>query len=56
MGDNSNKKKIQVNYFFMRNLYIKFRNISIHDSKHAMHRKATNGQKFQRAITPSKFH
>ena len=32
MGDNSDKK-IRVTYFFMRNPYMKFQNISIHDSK-----------------------
>ena len=31
MGDNSDKK-VQVAYFFMRNPYMKFQNISIHDS------------------------
>ena len=33
MGDNSDKEKIQVTYFFMRNPYMKFQNISIHGSK-----------------------
>ena len=34
MGDNlDKKKKIQVTYFFMRNPYMKFQNISIHGSK-----------------------
>ena len=33
MGDNSDKKKIRVTYFFMRNPYMKFQNISIHGSK-----------------------
>ena len=33
MGDNSDKKKIQVTYFFVRSPYMKFQNISIHDSK-----------------------
>ena len=29
MGDNSDKKKIRVTFFFMRNPYMKFQNISI---------------------------
>ena len=33
MGDNSDKEKIPVTYFFMRNPYMKFQNISIHGSK-----------------------
>ena len=33
MGDSSDKKKIQVIYFFMRNPYMKFQNISLHGSK-----------------------
>ena len=34
MGDNSDKKKkLQITYFFMRNPYMKFQNISIHGSK-----------------------
>ena len=33
MGDNSDKKKIWVTYFFMRNPYMKFQNISIHGLK-----------------------
>ena len=33
MGDNSYKKKIWVTFFFMRNPYMKFQNISIHGSK-----------------------
>ena len=33
MGDNSDKKKIKVTDFFMRNLYMKFQNTSIYDSK-----------------------
>ena len=58
IGDNSDKKKIQVTYFFMRNQYMKFQNISIHGSKHAIHYKATTlkGQNLQRAITPATFH
>ena len=54
MGDNSDKKKIRVTYFFFRNPKMNFQNISIH----AMHMKATrlNSQKLLRARTPSKFH
>ena len=33
MGDNSDKIKIWVDYFLMRNPYMKFQNISIHGSK-----------------------
>ena len=33
MGDSLDKKKILVTYFFMRNPYMKFQNISIHGSK-----------------------
>ena len=33
MGDNSDKKKISVTYFFMRNSYMKFQNNSIHGYK-----------------------
>ena len=33
MGDNLDKKKIRITYFFMRNPYLKFQNISIHGSK-----------------------
>ena len=33
MEDNSDKKKIGVTYFFMRNPYMKFQNISIQGSK-----------------------
>ena len=33
MGDNLDKKKIRVPYFFMRNPYMNFLNISIHGSK-----------------------
>ena len=54
MGDNADKKKIRVTYFIMRN-QMNFQNISIHGSKHAMHMKATNGQKLQRVLTPTKF-
>ena len=55
MGGNSDKKKkIRVSHIFKRNPYMKFQNISIHGF--AMHMKATNGQKLQRAITPTKFH
>ena len=32
-GHNSDMKKIQVKYFFMRNVHMKFRNPSIHRSK-----------------------
>ena len=33
MGENWDKKKIRVTYFFMRNPYMNFQNISIHGSK-----------------------
>ena len=33
MGVNSDKEKIWVTYFFMRNPYMEFQNISIHGSK-----------------------
>ena len=33
LGDNLEKKEISVTYFFMRNPYMKFQNISIHGSK-----------------------
>ena len=33
MRDNSDKKKIRVTYFFMRNPYIKFQKNSNHGSK-----------------------
>ena len=33
MGDNLDKKKIRVTYFFMRNPYMKFQKICIHGSK-----------------------
>ena len=33
MGDNSDKKKIRATFFFVRNPYMKFQMISIHDSK-----------------------
>ena len=33
MGDNSDEKKIRVTYFFMRNPYMKFQNISIYGTK-----------------------
>ena len=33
MGDKSDKKKYSVTYFFMRNPYMKFQNISVHGSK-----------------------
>ena len=33
IGDNWDKKKIRVTYFFMRNQNMKFQNISIHGSK-----------------------
>ena len=61
MGDNLNEKKTKKktgHLFLMRNPYMNFRNISIHGSKLmlAMHMKATNGQKLQRAITLNKFH
>ena len=49
MGNNLDKEKKYVSpTFFMRNPYMKFQNIS-------MHKKATNGEKLQRAITPT-FH
>ena len=32
-GHNSDMKKIRVNYFFMRNVHMKFQNPSIHHSK-----------------------
>ena len=32
-GHNSDLKKIRVNYFFMRNVHIKFQNPSLHRSK-----------------------
>ena len=69
MGDNSDKKKNSGHLFFFYFLfflffsyhYMKFQNISLHGSKvmlYAMHKKATtlNGQKLQRAITPTTFH
>ena len=37
IGDNLDKKKIQVTYIFMRNQYMKFQNISIHGSKLKLH-------------------
>ena len=33
MGDNLDIKKIWVTYFFMRNPYMNFQNITIHGSK-----------------------
>ena len=33
MGDNSDKKKIQITCFFMRNPYMKFQNIHMYGSK-----------------------
>ena len=55
MGDNSDKKKSMGHLFFMRNPYMKFQNIIIHDSKHAIHNNAItlNGQK--KTITPTTF-
>ena len=44
-GDYSDKKKIQLTYFFMRNPYMKFQKTI-----------TLNGQKLQRAITPTTFH
>ena len=60
IGDDWDKKKIRITYFFMRNQNMKFQNISIHGSKlmlYTIHNKATtlNGPKLRRAITPT-FH
>ena len=43
MGENLDKKTIRVIYFFIRNPYMKFQNISIHGSNN-MHMKATNSK------------
>ena len=53
MGDNSDKKKIRVIYFFMRNPYMKFQNTSMHCSK-VMRNKIELPEILKRAIT-SKF-
>ena len=54
IGDNSDKKKIQVTYFLLRNQYMKFQNISIHDSKlmlYTIKQQHISGRKLQRTIT-----
>ena len=53
-GDNLDKKKIQVTYFLLRNQYMKFQNISIHDSKlmlYTIKQQHISGRKLQRTIT-----
>ena len=51
------RKKIQFTYFFIRNPYLKFQNISIHGSKLMLCTiKQQMAKKLQRAITPTKFH
>ena len=56
-GHNSDKKKkIRFNYFFMRNLYMKFQNPSIHRSKVSnFTEKWKNQSKFQNSVFLSKF-
>ena len=54
MGENSENKKNTGHYFFMRNPYMKFQNISTYGSKLAMHMKATNGQNLQRQFSKKK--
>ena len=51
IGDNRDKKKMRVIYFFMSNQNMIFQNISLH---YVIHNKATilNDQKLRRAITP----
>ena len=50
------EKKIWVNYFFMRNLYIKFQNPSMQHSKVSIfNEKSKNRSKFQISVFLSKF-
>ena len=53
MGDSWDKKTTWITYFFIRNPYMKFQNISMVLLNLCY---ATNGQNLQRAITPTKFH
>ena len=48
-GRNSDMKKIRVNYFFMKNVHMKFKNPSIHHSKVNTHtdRQAESNMPFQ---------
>ena len=56
-GHNLNMKKIWVNYFFMRNLYMKFKIPSIHRSKVSnFTEKWKNQSKFKNSVFLSKFH
>ena len=52
-GHNSDMKKIRVNYFFMRNVHIKFQNPSIHGSK--VNRRTDRQTDKPKAICPSNF-
>ena len=60
-GRNSDMKKIRVNYFFMRNVHVKFQNPSIHHSKvntHTHRRTDTQTHRHTdkpKAICPSNF-
>ena len=55
-GHNLDMKKIWVNYFFMRNLYMKFQNPSIHHSKVSnFTEKWKNRSKFKNSVFLSKF-
>ena len=55
-GITQTRKKIRVNYFFMRNLYMKFQNPSIHRSKVSnFTEKWKNQSKFQNSVFLSKF-
>ena len=55
-GHNLDMKKIRVNYFFMRILYVKFQNPSIHRSKVSnFTEKWKNQSKFQNSVVLSKF-
>ena len=54
-GITQTRKKIRVNYFFMRNLYMKFQNPSIHRSKVSnFTEKWKNQSKFQNSVFLSK--
>ena len=55
-GHNLDMKKIWVNYFFMRNLYMKFQNPNIHRSKVSnFTEKWKNQSKFKNSVFLSKF-
>ena len=46
MGDNLDKKKIRVTYFFMRNPYMNFQNISIYGFKVIFYTQKSNNIKW----------